>query len=191
MRGYRGFFREIGRTGTWRALRMQVATGAVHVLRQLGGRTVEGDPVARFFGHYREDGVAPADAAGTALADQAEACLVCGLCSFECARIGGAPPLDPRDAVVAAARLEVDWRRLGVAPGRPGTATPAGSASEPAGVPGALPDPAAAAPEGDFADVCQGCDACARVCPVGIPVHQVQSRLARIGAEEHSTRGGA
>ena len=161
MRGYRGFFREIGRTGTWRALRMQVITGAAHVFRQVANRKVEGDPVERFFGHYRADGVARADAAGTELAGQAEACLVCGLCSFECARVGGAPPLDPRDAVVAAARLEVDWRRLGVSPNRP-----EGDDS--------------AAPDSEMP--CAGCDACSRVCPAGIPVAQVQARLARIAS---------
>jgi len=161
MRGYRGFFREIGRTGTWRALRMQVTTGAAHVFRQVAGRQVEGDPVERFFDQYRADGVAPADATGAALADQAEACLVCGLCSFECARVGGMPPLDPRDAVVAAARLEVDWRRLGVSPhhadGDDSVVPFSGSA-------------------------CSGCDACSRICPAGIPVDRVQDRLARIGS---------
>ena len=115
MRGYRGFVREMLRTGSLRALALQLRTGALHVARQgIGRRKV--DPVAQFFGHYGPDGATTPDAAARALARQAEACLVCGLCSLECARQGGRPPLDPRDAVVAAARLEVDWLRLGLSP---------------------------------------------------------------------------
>jgi len=149
VRGYRGFARELSRTGSLRALALQLRMGALHVARQVLGRK-RGDPVAQFLGYYGPDGVAKPDPAARALAQQAEACLVCGLCSLECARVGGVPPLDPRDAVVAAARLEVDWIRLGVAP--------------------FAADGAA----------CNGCDACARICPAGIPIHRVQTRLASL-----------
>jgi ferredoxin len=115
VRGYRGFLREFSRTGSLRALGLQLRTGALHLLRQLRGRE-HGDPVARFLGYYGPDGVTRPSPEARALALAAERCLVCGLCSVECARVGGVPPLDPRDAVVAAARLEVDWRRLGLAP---------------------------------------------------------------------------
>ena len=111
MRGYRGFFREMGRTGSSRALAMQLRTGAVHVLRRLAQRQPEGDPVERFLGHYGEDGIRAPEPGAMSLARQAEACRVCGLCTYECARVGGDPLLDPRDAVVAASRLEI-------APGR-------------------------------------------------------------------------
>ncbi len=147
MRGYRGFFREMGHTGTLRAMVLQVRTGAAHVLRQLAGRRPEGDPVARFHADYGPDGVRPPELAANRLAHQAEACRVCGLCTMECSRVGGEPTLDPRDAVVAASRLEIDWRRLGVSPG----------------------------------GACSGCDACSRVCPAGIPIHEIQDRLGRIG----------
>ncbi len=76
--------------------------------------------------------------------------LVCGLCSFECARVGGAPRLDPREAVIAAARLETDLLRVGLA--------------------GALA----------VGDACGSCHACSRFCPVAIPVHRVQQRLATL-----------
>lgn len=147
MRGYRGFFREMGRTGTLRALVMQVRTGAGHVLRQVARRRPEGDPVARFHADYGEDGIRPPEPAANLLSRQAEACRVCGLCTLECGRVGGEPRLDPRDAVVAASRLEIDWRRIGLSPGA----------------------------------ACGGCDACSRVCPAGIPIHQIQDRLASIG----------
>ena len=147
MRGYRGFLRELSRTGSLRALALQLRMGALHVARQALGKK-RSDPVAQFLRYYGPDGVTPPEPGVRALAQQAEACLVCGLCSLECARVGGAPPLDPRDAVVAAARLEVEWIRLGVAP-----ATSA-------------------------AEACNGCDACARICPAGIPIHRVQTRLA-------------
>ena len=149
MRGYRGFFREMGRTGSLRAMALQVRTGAVHVLRQLGGRRPDGDPVARFLAHYEEDGIRAPEPAASLLAQQAEACLVCGLCTLECSRVGGQPVLDPRDAVIAAARLEIDGPRLGLSPGA----------------------------------ACGGCDACSRVCPVGIPIHEIQDRLANIGGD--------
>ncbi len=113
--GYRGFVRELSRTGTGRALWLQVRTGAAHVLRRLRGEDA-GDPIARFFESYGADGFRLPDAAAAALQQSAEACLVCGLCSAECARVGGAPPLDPRDAVIATARLAIDWTRLHLAP---------------------------------------------------------------------------
>jgi succinate dehydrogenase/fumarate reductase-like Fe-S protein len=115
VRGYRGFLREFSRTGSLRALRLQVRTGVLHALRQLVGRRRR-DPVAQFLAYYGPDGVTRPEPEARELSLAAERCLVCGLCSLECARVGGAPALDPRDAVVAAARLEVDWRRLGVAP---------------------------------------------------------------------------
>ena len=151
MRGYRGFFREMGRTGSWAALALQLRTGAVHVLRQLTRRRANGDPAARFLAHYGEDGIRAPEPGAAELARLAEACRVCGLCTLECARVGGDPILDPRDAVVAASRLEIDWRRLGLSPS-----------------------------EGQS---CAGCDACSHVCPAGIPIHQVQDRLAGVAAD--------
>jgi Fe-S oxidoreductase len=115
LRGYRGFARELSRTGTPRALWLQVRTGMAHLVRQLRGREA-GDPIARFFEYYGSDGFGLPDADAAALQQSAEACLVCGLCSAECARVGGAPPLDPRDAVIATARLAIDWTRLHLAP---------------------------------------------------------------------------
>jgi ferredoxin len=147
VRGYRGFLRELLRTGSVRALRFQLRTGVVHTLRQLLGRR-RGDPVAEFFASYGPDGLRPADAGARRLALQAEACLVCGLCSIACAQQGGRPPLDPRNAVVSAARLEADWLRLGLSPSVGGP--------------------------------CDACDACTRVCPAGIPIHEVQAHLAAI-----------
>lgn len=136
MRGYRGFLRELLRTGSLRALRLQLHTGVLHTLRQLLGRR-SGDPVAEFLASYGPDGLRPADAGARRLALQAEACLVCGLCSIACAHQGGRPPLDPRDAVVAAARLEVDWLRLGLSPsvGGPCAACDACTRVCPAGIP--------------------------------------------------------
>jgi ferredoxin len=116
MTGYRGFVREMLRTGSLRALALQLRTGAFHVAKQAFGRR-RSDSVARFYAHYGPDGVAAPNPDARELARRAEACLVCGLCSLECARLGGRPPLDPRDAVVAAARLEVEWVRLGISPG--------------------------------------------------------------------------
>ena len=156
MRGYRGFLREMLRTGSLRALALQLRTGALHVFHQAFDRR-RGDPVARFFAYYGPDGVSEPDPAARRLARQAETCLVCGLCSLECARVGGAPPLDPRDAVVAAARLEIDWVRLGLSPA-------AGAA-------------------------CGACDACARICPAGIPIPLVQTRLASLGATPRADAG--
>jgi Fe-S oxidoreductase len=151
VRGYRGFLRELLRTGSLRALRFQLQTGAMHTLRQWMGRR-RGDPVAEFLESYGPDGLRPPDLAARRLGQQAEACLVCGLCSIECAQQGGRPPLDPRDAVVAALRLEIDWLRLGLSP--------------------------------SVASPCGACDACARVCPAGIPIHEVQAHLVSLGASQ-------
>jgi Fe-S oxidoreductase len=155
LRGYRGFLRELARTGGWGAFSLQLRTGAEHVLRRL--RRVRGeDPIALFFRNYGADGFRLPDAERAQLQLAAEACLVCGLCSVECARVGGAPLLDPRDAVVAAARLEIDWIRLGLAP----LATDS------------------------LATACAGCRACTLVCPVAIPIDRVQETLARLGCDE-------
>ena len=143
MNGYRGFVREMARTGR-AALWLQVSSGARHVLRRvLGG--AERDPVALFLENYGPDGIGLPDPAWGELQLTAQHCLVCGLCSTECARVGGSPRLEPRDAVVSAARLRIDWARLQLA--------------EPVG------------------GACAGCSACDSVCPVGIPIHQVQAAL--------------
>ena len=113
MRGYRGALRQFARTGSLRALALQLRTGAVHWLRQLL-RIRSGNSVELFLRNYGSDGVGAGDSARAALQLDAQACLVCGLCSGECARVGGDPVLDPRDAVLAAARLEVEVLRLGL-----------------------------------------------------------------------------
>ncbi|RIL06979.1 MAG: hypothetical protein DCC71_04735 [Proteobacteria bacterium] len=133
-----------------RALWLQLRTGARHLGRQLLGRR-DGDPVERFFRNYADDGFRLPDPAAAALQLDAERCLVCGLCSAECARVGGAPALDPRDAVIAAARLAIDWVRLDVSPLGAGAS----------------------------ASACAGCRACDAVCPAAIPISRVQSWLAR------------
>ena len=116
MSGYRGFVREFSRTGSLGSLVLQLRTGVAHVVRRwLGGE--ETDPVARFYENYGPDGVRPPDLARRRLDAQAQNCLTCGLCSIACARVGGTPPRDPRDAVLAAARLWADWQRLELAPG--------------------------------------------------------------------------
>jgi len=111
LRGYRGFLRELSNTGGWRALALQLRVGAAHVARRWL-RPPDGDPVQGFLRNYGADGFRLPDPERAALQLAAEACLVCGLCSAECARVGGAPRLDPRDAVICAARLEIDWIRL-------------------------------------------------------------------------------
>ncbi len=116
MRGYRGLFREITHTGTWRAMVLQLRTGVVHVLRQWTGQRDDRDPLELFFENYGADGVRPASEEERVLRLASEACLVCGLCTIACAEAGGQPRLDPRDAVAAAARLAIDWRRLGLNP---------------------------------------------------------------------------
>ena len=114
MRGYRGFLREFSRTGSLRALTLQLRTGVAHLGRQWLGRRAS-DPVRQFLTYYGPDGVTRPEPEARSLALAAQRCLVCGLCDLECARVGGAPPLAPREAVSAAARLELDWRRLGLA----------------------------------------------------------------------------
>jgi heterodisulfide reductase subunit C len=84
------------------------------VARRWIGRGSE-DAVERFLANYGADGFRLPDPERARLQLAAEACLACGLCSLACAAAGGAPELDPRDAVVAAARLEIDWLRLGLA----------------------------------------------------------------------------
>lgn len=149
LRGYRGFVHEFARTGSARALWLQVRTGVRHVLR--GFRRDEGgDPIALFFRNYAADGFRMPDAAAAALQQAAEACLVCGLCSVACARTGGAPAVDPRDAVVAASRLAIDWVRLDLTPAPAGAVHP-----------------------------CTACRACDAACPAGIPIHRVQEWLGR------------
>ena len=113
LRGYRGFLREMSSTGGWRALALQLRVGAAHVARRWL-RPATGDPIERFLANYGGDGFRLPDPDRARLQLAAEACLVCGLCSAECARVGGAPRLDPREAVVSAARLEIDWLRLGL-----------------------------------------------------------------------------
>jgi len=136
VRGYRGFLREFSRTGSLRALSLQLRTGAAHVVRQWLGKK-RSDPVAQFLAYYGPDGVARPDAESRALALSAQSCLVCGLCNLECARVGGAPAIDPRDAVIAAARLAVDGRRLGLAPEPAGLCAGCDACSRicPAGIP--------------------------------------------------------
>jgi ferredoxin len=112
LKGYRGFAREFSRTGTLRALWMQVQTGAAHVVRRALRRDRGGDPIATFLRNYEADGFRLPDATSAALALSAENCLVCGLCSAECARSGGEPRVEARDAVIAASRLAIDWVRL-------------------------------------------------------------------------------
>lgn len=150
MRGYRGFLRELSRTGSPRALVLQVRTGLVHLVRHATGRRPT-DGVARFLDNYAPDGIRPTSPADRDLRLRSEACLVCGLCSAECARVGGRPALDPRDAVIAASRLEVDLLRFELGAELSGSESP-----------------------------CSGCAACDRLCPAGIPIHRVQERLGRL-----------
>ncbi|MEB2346948.1 MAG: hypothetical protein OZ948_19720 [Deltaproteobacteria bacterium] len=177
MSGYRGFLRELARTGTWRALALQVRAGAGHLLRRLAGRR-GGDPIARFLAHYGADGFGLPDRERARLQLAAEACLACSLCSVECARAGGAPPCEPRDAVLSAVRLEIDWLRLGPDAHRapPARGAAGGSSGRPAAA-GAAAVPAAAAAG---AARCSACAACEAVCPVGIPIAAIQVTLARL-----------
>jgi len=111
IRGYRGFLREFSRTGSARALWLQVRTGLVHIFGA-ARRTAGSDAVAVFLENYREDGIRLPDARRDALRLEAQRCTACGLCTEECARLGGAPPLDPMDAVAAASRLTIEIVRL-------------------------------------------------------------------------------
>jgi succinate dehydrogenase/fumarate reductase-like Fe-S protein len=111
IRGYRGFLREFSRTGGARAFWLQVRTGVAHVL-STAQRSRRQDAVALFLANYREDGVRLPDAARDALRLEAQRCTACGLCTAECARVGGRPRLDPMDAVAAASRLAIDVVRL-------------------------------------------------------------------------------
>ncbi|HSJ96336.1 MAG TPA: hypothetical protein VLC53_04650 [Myxococcota bacterium] len=176
--GYRGFLRELSRTGTWRALALQLRTGARHVAGRLLRRDA-GDPIARFLASYGADGFRLPDPERARLQHAAEACLACGLCSIACARAGGAPPLEPRDAVLSAARLEIDWLRLGRPDVAPEPLSGAGSASGPP-----ADRVSAAAPSS-----CAACAACEPSCPVGIPIAALQETLARIGATAVATAG--
>ena len=148
MRGYRGFMREFRRTGSPRALALQVRVGARHVLRQWLRRAPEVDSEALFLQNYAADGVRPPRPELRELQQRAQACLACGLCSGACAQAGGRPSLDPRDAVLAGIRLHIDVRRLGL---------------EAVGGP------------------CAACRACEPVCPVQIPIAQVQIALDTLG----------
>ena len=151
MRGYRGLARELARTGS-KALWLSIRTGVRHFFSGLvRGETSGG--VERFLDHYEPDGFRLPAPRGRALALSAERCLVCGQCSVECARVGGQPSLDPEDAVVAASRLELDWRRL----------NRRGKSVERA--------------------PCGGCRACEAVCPVSIPIADLQEHLAMLAPE--------
>ena len=150
MSGYRGLTRELARTGR-KALWLQIRTGLRHVLRSLV-RSREADGVARFLTHYRADGLRLPESRERALASAAQRCLVCGRCSIECARVDGAPGLDPEEAVVSASRLEIDWRRLG------------------------NPSDVSVSP-------CGECRACHAVCPVAIPIADVQRHLAQLAPD--------
>jgi succinate dehydrogenase/fumarate reductase-like Fe-S protein len=111
IRGYRGFLREFSRTGSARALWLQVRTGLAHLFRA-ADRPRGRDAVALFLENYREDGIRLPDPARDALRLEAQRCTACGLCTEECARVGGEPHLEPMDAVAAASRLAIDIVRL-------------------------------------------------------------------------------
>jgi hypothetical protein len=102
--GYRGFLRELARTGTWRAFSLQVRTGMRHIVGRVLRRG-ESDPMARFFGNYGADGFRLPDPARSRLQWAADACLACGLCTVECAQAGGTPAIEPRDAVLGIQHL--------------------------------------------------------------------------------------
>lgn len=166
LRGYRGLFRELQNTGSVAALSLQVKTGALHILRSLVRRRPQ-DPVALFLENYGADGIRLPDAEARPLALAAARCLSCGLCSLECARVGGRPPLDPRDAVLSGSRLEIDLARLGL-----------------------LTPPGGDASGGGDPDVCAGCNACETVCPAGIPIPRVLARIHGISGPAEGRREG-
>ena len=141
MRGYRGFLKEFSRTGSARAFWLQVRGGLRHLFRR---RDRGPDGVEAFLAHYGADGVALPDSARRARIRAAERCLVCGLCSEECARVGGAPPLDPMEAVVAASRLASEAQRFGVGREEDAETSP-----------------------------CASCRACETRCPTAIPIAEI------------------
>lgn len=165
VRGLRGFSKELSRTGSARALWLQVRTGARHVARRLRGGE-EGDPIALFLRNYGADGVRLPDPDLAAVQRTAQACLACGLCDLECARVTGPlgpearPHHAPLEAVVCASRLAIDVVRLG----------PSLQAEPPR---------EAAGPDGS---PCAGCRACDEMCPVSIPIARVQTVLAALEA---------
>jgi heterodisulfide reductase subunit C len=110
--------------------------GAAHVLRRWLSRGETRDPERLFLDRYASDGLRAPREERRALQRAAQHCLVCGLCSVACAEAGGRPPLDPRDAVLSGARLEVDVLRLGIdAPGAACGACRACEPTCPAGIP--------------------------------------------------------
>ncbi len=114
MSGYRGFLRELSRTRAGRALWLHVSAGVRHILRRALGREPDGERL--FLRHYRADGFHPPAGAERQRAAHAARCLACGLCSAACAQVGGNPPVDPQEAVLAASRLASEAVRFGLAP---------------------------------------------------------------------------
>jgi ferredoxin len=149
LRGLRGFAREFSRTGSLRAFWLQTRTGAAHVARQIVGRH-DPDPIRAFLANYGPDGLGLHDPELAAVQLDAQRCIACGLCNLACAQAGGAPELEPHEAVACASRLAIDVTRLGAA----------------------LPAPAA--------EPCVGCGACETVCPTRVPVARIQAVLARL-----------
>lgn len=112
MKGYRGFFSEIARTGSAQSFWLQVRGGLLHWLRSWTGAR-RPDAVAQFVRNYGPEGFAIPDGSRRTLVSAAQRCLVCGMCSAECARVGGTPPIDPQEAVVASSRLSSEAKRFG------------------------------------------------------------------------------
>ena len=113
MSGYRGFFKELARTRSAHSLWLQLRGGLGHVLRGWTRRD-SGRGIDQFLNHYGAEGFGFPEATRRELASAAGRCLVCGLCSAECARIGATPPLDPQEAVVALSRLGSEAKRFGL-----------------------------------------------------------------------------
>ncbi len=150
MRGYRGLLKELARTRSASSLWLQVRGGLLHLFRAWrGGPRIDG--VDQFIRNYGPEGFAIPDGRGRDLALAAQRCLVCGLCSIECARVGGAPPVDPQEAVVALSRLSAEAVRFRV--------HSASGIEDTRGVP------------------CGSCRACHRVCPVAIPIADIIAEL--------------